>query len=44
PKWPKAMAAIADASQTASTTEYIRMYERDDKDKYVHIPLDFSKV
>lgn len=44
PKWLKAMAAIADASQTASTTEYIRMYERDDKGKYVQIPLDFSKV
>lgn len=44
PKWLKAMAAIADASQTASTTEYIRMYERNDKGKYVQIPLDFSKV
>lgn len=44
PKWLKAMAAIADAMQVTSTKKYIRMYERDDKGKYIQIPLDFSKV
>ena len=44
PKWLKAMEAISDAMQVTSTTEYIRMYERNDKGKYVQIPLDFSKV
>lgn len=44
PKWLKAMAAIADAMQVTSTTEYIRMYQRNDKGKYIQIPLDFSKV
>lgn len=44
PKWQKAMAAIADAMQVTSTTEYIRMYERNEHGKYIQIPLDFSKV
>ncbi len=44
PKWLKAMEAIADAMQVTSTTEYIRMYERNEHDKYIQIPLDFSKV
>lgn len=44
PKWLKAMEAIADAMQVTSTTEYIRMYERNEHGKYVQIPLDFSKV
>ena len=44
PKWLKAMEAIADAMQVTSTTEYIRMYERNELDIYIQIPLDFSKV
>ena len=44
PKWLKAMKAIQDAAQIASTKEYLRMYERDEHGKYVQISLDFSKV
>ena len=44
PKWLKAMEAISDAMQVTSTTEYIRVYERDEHGKYQQIPLDFSKV
>lgn len=44
PKWLKAMQAIQDATQTASTKEYLRVYQRDEHGKYQQIPLDFSKV
>lgn len=44
PKWLKAMQAIQDATQTASTKEYLRVYERNEDGKYQQIPLDFSKV
>lgn len=44
PKWLKAMQAIQDATQVASTKEYLRVYRRDEHGKYIQIPLDFSKV
>jgi len=44
PKWLKAMQAIQDATQVTSTKEYMRVYQRDEHDKYIQIPLDFSKV
>ena len=44
PKWLDAMQAISDAMQVTSSKEYIRVYERDEQDKYQQISLDFSKV
>lgn len=44
PKWLDEMQAISDAMQVTSSKEYIRVYERDEHDKYIQIPLDFSKV
>ena len=44
PKWLDAMQAISDAMQVTSSKQYIRVYERNEHDKYVQIPLDFSKV
>ena len=44
PKWLDAMQAISDAMQVTSSKEYIRVYERNEHDKYIQIPLDFSKV
>lgn len=44
PKWLEAMQAISDAMQVTSSKEYIRVYERDEQDKYQQISLDFSKV
>lgn len=44
-KWKKAMQAIADSMQTASTTPYIRFYVRNDTTQnYVAIPLDIAGV
>lgn len=45
PEWLEAMAAIADSVHVASSTAYVRFYERvGDSDEYVSIPLDFASV
>lgn len=44
PRWNKAMKAINDSIQVASSKEYMRFYERDGRDKFRQIPLDLSAV
>ena len=44
-KWQQAMQAIADSMQTASTTPYVRFYERDEgTGEYKAISLDVAAV
>ena len=43
-KWQRAMAAIGDSMQVASTKPYIRFYERDARGEYVAINLDMAAV
>lgn len=44
-KWQQAMQAIADSMQTASTTPYVRFYERDEgTGEYRAISLDVAAV
>ena len=44
-KWQQAMQAIADSMQTASTTPYVRFYERDEgTGEYRTISLDVAAV
>ena len=44
-KWLRAMQAIADSMQVASTKPYIRFYERDDASgEYCPITLDVAAV
>lgn len=40
--WLRAMEAIADAVTITGSRTYFRIYERDERGKYVQIPLDFS--
>ncbi|UCV00727.1 DUF3164 family protein [Acidovorax radicis] len=42
--WLRAMAAISDSMQVASTKPYIRFYERDARGEYVAINLDMAAV
>ena len=42
--WKQAMQAIADSTKTASTTPYVRFYERDDTGEYRAISLDVAAV
>lgn len=44
-RWKRAMTAIGEACQVASTTSYLRLYERvGDTDQYVPISLDIAKI
>jgi len=44
-RWTRAMTAIGEACQVASTTSYLRLYERvGDTDQYVPISLDIAKI
>jgi hypothetical protein len=40
--WENAMKAISDAVQVIGSTEYIRFYEKDGRDKFQAITLDFA--
>lgn len=40
--WKNAMQAISDAVQVIGSTEYIRFYEKGDRDKFQAITLDFA--
>lgn len=42
--WLRAMAAIGDSMQVASTKPYIRFYERDARGEYLAINLDMAAV
>jgi len=42
--WQRAMTAIGDSMQVASTKPYIRFYERDARGEYVAINLDMAAV
>ena len=42
--WKKAMEAIAESVQVASTKRYIRVYRKVGEDKFEQIPLDISKM
>ena len=42
--WKQAMQANADSTKTASTTPYVRFYERDDTGEYRAISLDVAAV
>ncbi len=42
--WKKAMDAIAESVQIASTKRYIRVYRKVGEDKFEQIPLDISKM
>ncbi|MGB0893247.1 MAG: DUF3164 family protein [Parashewanella sp.] len=44
PKWNQAMDAIADAIQITGTSQYLRLYERNEHGKYVQLPLDISAL
>ncbi|ACQ92348.1 conserved hypothetical protein [Tolumonas auensis DSM 9187] len=44
PDWKSAMDAIADAIQITGTSQYLRLYERQQDGRYVQIPLDSAKV
>ena len=44
PKWKQAMDAIADAIQVTGTSQYLRIYERQQDGKYKQIPLDISAM
>ncbi|MDH0337557.1 DUF3164 family protein [Metapseudomonas otitidis] len=44
-RWKRAMTAIGEACQVASTTSYLRLYERvGETDQYVPISLDIAKI
>lgn len=43
-KWLKAMEAINDSIKIIGSSEYIRIYKRDEAGKYKQIVLDFSKL
>lgn len=43
-KWQRAMQAISDSMQVASTKPYIRFYERDERGEYLPISLDVAGV
>ena len=42
--WEKAMEAISDSIQVASTKPYIRFYERDQTGDYKPITLDMAAI
>lgn len=42
--WEQAMQAIADAIQVTSTSQYLRLYERDAQGRYVQMSLDLAKL
>lgn len=44
PRWNKAMEAIADSIQVTGTSQYLRIYERQQNGKYQQISLDISGV
>lgn len=45
PRWTSAMQAISDSMQVASTTSYIRVYERvGETNKYEQVTLDVARV
>lgn len=44
PEWQSAMAAIADSIQVSSTSQYLRIYERQPDGQYQQIGLDIAKV
>lgn len=43
-KWIKAMEAIGDSITTTGSKSYIRLYERNDDEKYEQIPLDLASI
>ncbi|MBJ9011189.1 DUF3164 family protein [Citrobacter koseri] len=43
-KWNEAMDAIADAIQVTSTSQYLRLYERQGDGSYKQISLDLAKL
>ncbi|BBV67822.1 sulfate transporter [Klebsiella sp. STW0522-44] len=44
PKWNEAMDAAADAIQVTGTSQYLRLYERQDDGSYQQISLDIAKI
>jgi len=42
--WKKAMEAITESMQVASSKTYMRFYERQDDGSYKHIPLDVASL
>lgn len=42
--WEKAMKALRDSMQVASSKSYMRIYERDEKGKYQQISLDMAAL
>ena len=43
-KWNEAMDAVADAIQVTGTSQYLRLYERQDDGTYKQISLDLAKL
>lgn len=43
-EWKTAMEAIADAIQVTGTSQYLRLYERQQNGKYQQLPLDISSL